>query len=83
MIYGRFGHALTIERKATIDDIEPLTGHRPDKQDRDALRLGSYWVGKYTADGKEDLHHLAFLKADGGLPEISNRLREIDPDGGW
>jgi hypothetical protein len=38
MIYGRFGHKLTIERKATIDDIKPMTGHKPDKQDRQAIR---------------------------------------------
>lgn len=82
-IYGRFGHKLTIERKATLEDIKPLTGRKPDKQDREALKHGSYWVGKYIDDGKEDLHHLGFLKADGGAAEVSARLREIDPEGGW
>jgi hypothetical protein len=69
-IYGRFGHELTIERMATLADIKPLTGRKPDKIDRESLERGSYVVVVYKDDGKRDLYHLGYLRADGGWSEI-------------
>lgn len=70
-IYGRFGHELTIERVATLADIKPLTGRKPDKLDREALSRDSYVIVVHKDDGMRDLYHLGYLRADGGWPEIS------------
>lgn len=77
MIYGRFGHALTIERMATIDDVKPLTGRRPDKVDREAIANGSYVVVTYQDNGKRDLYHLGYLRADNGWAEIGPIIESL------
>lgn len=77
MIYGRFGHKLTIERMAVIGDVKRFTGWRPCQRDREAIGNGLYVVVKRIDDGKQDLYHLAFLKADGGLGEIQDAIEAI------
>jgi len=75
MIYGRFGNPVTIKRRGTLDDVRKLDGRKPDKQDREALALGSYVV--VECDGKERLYHLAFLRADGGIREIDAAMEAV------
>jgi len=78
-IYGRFHseefpNVLTVERVATLDDVKKLEGRRPDATDRKAVQLGSYVVMKAqdgSRAGKEELYHIAYLKADDGWKEIS------------
>lgn len=72
MIYGRFGQPVTIIRVAILDDVKKLDGRRPDKQDREALKHGSYVVVR--DDDKERLYHQAFLRADGGAREIGDAI---------
>lgn len=79
-IYGRCLNKLTITRHAVLADVQRLTKRRPDKQDREAIKNGSYVVVK-EADGKEDLYHLAFLRADNGLVEISETIEGTVPAG--
>lgn len=68
MIY-LFGSPVTIARVATEADIKTLECRKPDKQDREALKLGSYWVVRFE-DGYEKLAHLAYLRADGAAKEV-------------
>lgn len=68
-IYGRTGQVVEIVRIGTIDDVKALDGRKADKQDRDAIKAGSYVV--VSDGGKERLYHLAFLRADGGSQEIA------------
>lgn len=75
-IYGRFGHELTIERMAVLADIKPLTGRKPDKIDKQSIENGSYVVVVHKDDGKRDLYHLGYLRADGGFAEISKAIEE-------
>lgn len=72
MIYGRWGQVVTIVRRAVLADVQALDGRKPDKQDRDALRAGSYVVVK--DDGKERLYHQCYLRADGGSLEIADAI---------
>jgi hypothetical protein len=79
MIYGRFHseefpNILTIERMGVIEDVKRLDGRKPDKVDREAVKLGSYVVVKECDGrnaGKERLYHIGYLKADNGWTEIS------------
>jgi hypothetical protein len=78
MIYGRFGDAVTIVRMGTLDDVKTIDGRKPDKQDREAVEIGSYVVVRQD-NGKERLYHLAFLRADGGSKEINEAIAACDP----
>lgn len=81
-IHGRFWaddfpNLLTIERMAEIGDVKRLDGRKPDKVDREAVKLGSYVVVKAldgTRAGKEELYHIANLRADGGWTEIQTAI---------
>lgn len=74
-IYGRLGQEVTIMRKAKLADVEKLDGRKPDKQDREAIKIGSYVV---VQDGdKTRLYHLAFLRADDGAAEITRALEGL------
>lgn len=73
-IYSRFGEVITIERYATLADVTRLDRRKPDAQDRKAVKSKSYVIVRF-ADGSEQLYHLAFLRADGALPEIMNAVR--------
>ena len=81
-IHGRFWaddfpNLLTIERMAVIEDVKRLDKRRPDKVDREAIKLGSYVVVKShdgTRAGQEELYHIGYLKADGGWTEIHEAI---------
>lgn len=78
-IYGQFHseefpNVVTIERMAKLEDIKRLDGRKPDKVDREAIKLGSYVVikeGDGRNAGEERLYHIGRLRADGGWTEIS------------
>lgn len=75
MIYGRFHskdypNKLQILRLAVLDDVKRIEGRRPDKTDKECVRLGSYVVVKDLDGQREDLYHVRYLKADGGWDEI-------------
>ncbi len=82
MIYGRFGNKVEIVRVGTLDDVRKLDKRKPDRQDRDAIEVGSYVVTRsLDSEDKSDklrLHHVAYLKADGGWKEIHARIEELD-----
>ena len=75
-IYGRTGDKVTIKRHAVLADVKKLDGRKPDKQDRDALANGSYIVVE-RSDGKEQLYHQAFLRADDGSREITRAIEAL------
>lgn len=77
MIYGRFGGEVELVRVGTLDDVRSLDGRKPDKQDREAIDNGSYVVVRRRDDGKEQLYHLAYLRADGGSLEISAAIEQL------
>ena len=77
-IYGRWGQEVTVVRTAVLADVELLTGTKPDQQDRDALKLGSYVVTQNVDTAKMVLHHLAFMRADGGAVEIGKATEIAD-----
>jgi hypothetical protein len=76
MIYGRFGGEVTILRTAVLADVKRMENRNPDKQDKDAVKAGSYVVVKI--DGGERLYHQAFLRADGGSVEVGKAIEEAD-----
>lgn len=69
-IYGRSGEPVTIVRWGTLEDVQKLDGRKPDKTDREAIAHDSYLVVRF-ADGKEQLYHQAYLRADGAAQEIA------------
>jgi len=81
-IYGRFHstkfpNVVTVERMGTLADVKKLDGRRPDKIDKEAVKLGSYVVVKEHDGlnaGKERLYHVANLRADDGWTEISKMI---------
>lgn len=77
-IYGRFGVELIIKRRAVLADVKALDKRKPDKQDRDALAAGSYWVCDFKdatgPDSRDRLYHLGYMRADGGLGEIESAV---------
>lgn len=77
MIYGRSGLEVKIVRIATLDDIKTLEKRNPDTQDFEALKSGSYMIVSFE-DGSERVYHQAFLRADGGSKEISDKINSIN-----
>lgn len=77
-IYGRFGVELIIKRRAVLADVKALDHRKADKQDREALALGSYWVVDFKeatgSDSHDRLYHLGFMRADDGLNEIERAI---------
>jgi hypothetical protein len=81
-IHGRFWaddypNLLTIERMAVLDDVKRLDKRKPNKVDREAIKLGSYVVCRAhdgTRAEQEELYHIGYLKADGGWPEIHDAI---------
>lgn len=77
-IYGRFGVEIIIKRRAVLADVKALDKRRPDKQDRDAIAAGSYWVVDFkdatNADSRDRLYHLGYMRADDGLNEIERAI---------
>jgi len=80
MIYGRFGQPVRIVRMGTLDDVRKLDGRRPDKHDKQNVDAGGYvvCVDLDTPGDGEKLYHLAYLRADGALPEIMDAVRAIE-----
>ena len=79
MIYGRFGTELKDCRIATAKDVTRLEGRTPgefDDWDKTSLENGSYIVAKDADDDEENLHHLSYMRADGGLTEIMNAIQQ-------
>ena len=76
MIYGRVGQVVTVKRAAVLEDVEKLDGRKPDDQDREALKAGSYVV--VEDEGTERLYHIAYLRADGGAKEIMDAVEEVE-----
>jgi len=76
VIYGRCGQPITVLRRGTLADVKNLDGRKPDKQDREAVRNGSYVV--VLDDGKERLYHQCYMRADGGSREIADALEAVD-----
>jgi hypothetical protein len=77
MIYGRFGNVVTILRKAVLSDVKTLDKRTPDKQDRDAIKQGSYVVVQDNNTKEPRLYHLAYLRADDGIREIDAAIAEV------
>lgn len=84
-IYGRFGGEVRVLRMGTLEDVTALDKRKPDKVDREAVRNGSYVVVEFTDDKprerKQQLYHLAYLRADGALPEIMAAVRAAGGEG--
>lgn len=80
MIYGRFGQPVKIVRMGTLEDVKKLDRRRPDQHDRKNVAAGGYVVciDLDTPDDGEKLYHLAFLRADGALPEIMDAVRAVE-----
>ena len=74
MIYSRFGAPCIILGTASAEDFRRHERYRPNKQDREAIALGSYVVCLFPSDGKARLQHLAYLRADGGSLEIADAI---------
>lgn len=75
MIYGRWGQPVEVVRVGTLDDVRELDRREPDEQDRHNVGTGGYVVTRNIEGGKVTLHHLAYLRADDGLPEIMRAVR--------
>lgn len=79
-IYGRWGNPVTIVRMGTLDDVKTLDKRKPDKVDRDSIKNGSYIVcidHEGSRKGRETLHHLGYLRADGGINEIYEAIKAV------
>lgn len=80
-IYNRFGEEVTIVRMGALKDVERLDGRKPDKDDRTAVKNGSYVVVK-TSDGKLQLMHQAYMRATEGSLEISRAIKALKDGAG-
>lgn len=76
-IYGRFGGEHEIVRPAVLEDVQKLDHRKPDKEDRENLKNNCYVVVRDKESGKERLYAKAFLRADGGWPEIAGELEKV------
>lgn len=83
-IYGRVGQRVIIQRLGTLKDVSKLDGRKPDKQDREAVKLNAYVVVSEAErdDGKLRLYHIAFLRADDGAREIGAVIDACKANGG-
>lgn len=86
MIYGRFGNEVAIVRTGTLADVKELDKREPDAADRENVAVGGYVVTRsLDPEDKSDklrLHHLAFMRADGGLKEIMAAVAIADAAAG-
>jgi hypothetical protein len=82
-IYGRVGQRVVIQRLGTLDDVRELDGRKPDKQDREAVKLNAYVVcSEPEYDDRLRLYHVAFLRADNGAVEIGAVVDACVANGG-
>lgn len=80
-IYGRAGQRVVIQRLATQEDVRKLEGRKPDKRDKDALKLNALVVAS-EPDDELSLYHIAFLRADHGAAEIGAVVDACVANGG-
>src|SRR5688572_25252071 len=82
MIYSKFGGSCEVVRLAKNDDVKRLERRRRDRRDTMRIGDGCYLVMRYTDERqdhvgtKEFLADVCYLKADGGLREIADALRD-------
>lgn len=85
-IYDRFGFAVKILRLAQPQDFRKIERRKPDKRDFEAMNLEAVVIVTDVAspNGKtmpgpepENLIHIAFLRADGGLGEIQDAIKAL------
>jgi hypothetical protein len=79
MIYARFGDTVTVQRYATKSDVLKLDPPF-DAEAKKALASKSWVVIQFEDDGREQISHLAYLRADGGLKEIMDAVRAVEPE---
>lgn len=83
MIYGRVGQRVVIQRLGTLDDVRKLDKRKPDKLDREAVKMNAYVVVSEVEYGdKLRLYHIAFLRADNGSREIGAVVDACIANGG-
>jgi hypothetical protein len=75
-IYGRCGQEVKILRKAVLADVKKLDNRKPDKQDRERIKLGCLVV--IDDGGKERLYDYVYLRADGACQEIDKAIAETE-----
>jgi hypothetical protein len=76
-IFNRIGDAVTVLRFATLEDVRTVDKRKPDKQDEEAIKCGSYVIVREPGGSngfRERLYHQAYLRADGGSREITDAL---------
>ncbi len=81
-IYSRWGSIINPVRMATEADVKTLDKRKPDKHDRERIRLGMFVVAtsadeKKNVDFVERIHEVAWLRADGGIHEIDEALKPL------
>jgi len=81
MIYGRWGDPVELLRIGTLADVRTLDNRKPDQRDRNNVDNGAYVVVRQD-NGSEALYHLAYLRADDGLAEISRVLDTLGKEAG-
>ena len=62
--------------------VKTLDKRKPDKHDRERIRLGMFVVAtsadeKKNVDFVERIHEVAWLRADGGIHEIDEALKPL------
>lgn len=88
MIYGRVGRRVIIQRLAKLEDVQPLDGRKPDKQDRERIKINCLVVVTDTMLQEETggdalrLYDIAFLRADDGAREIGAVIDACLKNGG-
>jgi hypothetical protein len=83
VIYGRVGQRVVIQRLGTLDDVRKLDKRKPDKLDREAVKMNAYVVVSEVEYGdKLRLYHIAFLRADNGSREIGAVVDACIANGG-
>lgn len=80
MIYGRWGGQVEPLRYGNIEDVKRLDNRKPDQIDRQNVENRCYVVCREVDTGRETLQGLAYMRADGGLTEILDALREKGED---
>lgn len=76
-IYARFGEDVKVLRYATKADVLKLDPPF-DTEAKKNLKNKSWVVIEFLDDGRERISHLAYLRADGGLAEIMDALRDAE-----
>jgi hypothetical protein len=83
-IYGRAGNRVIVQRLAKLADVKKYDNRKPDKQDRERLKLDCLLLVSDAEhdDGKLRLYDIAFLRADFGIREIMAVVEACKANGG-